>query len=186
MNITIPEGSRGDEKGEKKVIADASVLIHLSAIGRFYLLRELFHGVTIPEGVYTEVVIEGWGLSGSLETSEAIRSGFIKVNQVMDEEKVKETSQRYKVSISNAEVIQLAKEVNAEMVLADEAEVREAAEDAGFKVRGCLGILTVAVKSGILSSQQAIRDVDNLVSTGYRVSEDIIREVKEALSRRGE
>jgi len=83
-------------------------------------------------------------------------------------------------------VIQLAKEVNAEMVLADEAEVREAAEDAGFKVRGCLGILTVAVKSGILPSQQAIRDVDNLVSTGYRVSEDIIREVKEALSRREE
>lgn len=184
--IAIPEGSRGSETGEKKVIADASVLIHLSAIGRFYLLRELFQGVTIPEGVYAEVVIEGWGLSGSLETSEAIRSGFIKVNQVMDEEKVKETSQRYKVSISNAEVIQLAKEVNAEMVLADEAEVREAVEDAGFKVRGCLGILTVVVKSGILSSQQAIRDVDNLVSTGYRVSEDIIREVKEALSRREE
>lgn len=44
----------------------------------------------------------------------------------------------------------------------------------------------MAVKSGILPSQQAIRDVDNLVSTGYRVSEDIIREVKEALSRRKE
>jgi len=186
MNITIPEGSGGGETGEEKAIADASILIHLSAIGKFYLLRELFQGVIIPEEVYDEVVIEGWGLSGSLETSEAIRSGFITVNQVMDKEKVKEISQRYKVSISNAEVIQLAKEVNAEMVLADEAEVREAAEDAGFKVRGCLGILTVAVKSGILPSQQAIRDVDNLVSTGYRVSEDIIREVKEALSRREE
>jgi hypothetical protein len=37
MNITIPEGSRGDEKAEKRVIADASILIHLSAIGTIWL-----------------------------------------------------------------------------------------------------------------------------------------------------
>lgn len=181
--ITIPEGSGGSETGEKKVIADASILIHLSAIGKFYLLRELFQGVIIPEEVYDEVVIEGWGLSGSLETSEAIRSGFITVNQVMDKGKVKEISQRYKVSISNAEVIQLSKEMNVKVVLADEEEVREAAEVAGFKVRGCLGILMEAVKNEVLSSQQAILDVDNLVESGYRVSDDIIRTVKDALRR---
>ena len=45
MKITIPEGSGGSETGEEKVIADASILIHLSAIGKFYLLRELFQGV---------------------------------------------------------------------------------------------------------------------------------------------
>jgi predicted nucleic acid-binding protein len=181
--IVAPERSGGSETGKKKVIADASILIHLSAIGRFYLLRELFQGVTIPEGVYAEVVIEGWGLSGSLETAEAIRGGFITLNPVMDKEKVKEISQRYKVSISNAEVIQLATEVNAEIVLADEEEVREAAEVAGFRVRGCLGILIGAVKNEILSSRQAIRDVDNLVKTGYRVNDDIIGTVKDALRR---
>jgi len=166
-----------------KVIADASILIHLSAIGRFYLLRELFREVTIPEAVYAEVAIEGWGLSGSLETSEAIRSGFIMVNQVMDKENVKEISHRYRISVSNAEVIQLAKETNAQVVLANEEEVRNAAEGAGFKVRGCLGILMEAVKNGILPPQQAIQDVDNLVKSGYRVSDDIIRMVKEALRR---
>jgi predicted nucleic acid-binding protein len=166
-----------------KVIADASILIHLSAIGRFYLLREFFQEVTIPEGVYAEVVIEGWGLSGSLETSEAIRSGFITVNQVMDKEKVKEMSPQYKVSISNAEVIQLAKEINTQIVLADEEEVREAAEIAGFKVRGCLGILMGAVKNEILSPQQVIQDVDSLVKSGYRISDNIIRAVKDALKR---
>lgn len=179
----VPERSRGSKAKEKKVIADASILIHLSAIGRFYLLRELFQEVIIPEGVYTEIVIEGWGLSGSLETSEAIMSGFITVNQVMDKEKVKEISQRYKVSISNAEVIQLAKEMNAKVVLADEEEVRGAAEVAGFKVRGCLGMLMEAAKNEILSPQQATQDVDNLVESGYRVSDDIIRTVKDALRR---
>ena len=166
-----------------RVIADASILIHLSAIGRFYLLKELFQEITIPEGVYTEVVVEGWGLSGSLETSEAIKNKFITINQAMDKEKVKEISHQYKISISNAEVIQLAKEMNAHIVLADEEEVREAAEIAGFKVRGCLGILMEAVKSKILSSQQVIQDVDNLVNSGYRVRSDIIRIVKNVLRR---
>ena len=64
-----------------KAVADSSLLIHLSAIGRFYLLRELFEEIVIPEGVYGEVVVEGWGLSGSLETSEAVRGGFLKSSQ---------------------------------------------------------------------------------------------------------
>ncbi len=101
----------------------------------------------------------------------------------MDKEKVKEMSSQYKVSISNAEVIQLAKEINTQIVLADEEEVREAAEIAGFKVRGCLGILMVAVKNEILSFQQAIQDVDSLVKSGYRISNNIIRAVKDALKR---
>lgn len=166
-----------------KVIVDASVLIHLSVIGRFYLLKELFGEITIPEGVHVEVVTEGWGLSGSLETSEAIRTGSIKVSKVMDKEKVTEISRKYKVSMSNAEVIQLAKEMNAQIVLANEEEVRRAVEIAGFKVRGCLGILMEAVKNNIIPYQQAIQDIDNLVKSGYRISNEIIRIVKDSLRR---
>ncbi|MCW7074419.1 MAG: hypothetical protein OCU24_01020 [Candidatus Methanospirare jalkutatii] len=107
-----------------RAVSDASVLIHLSAIGRFHLLMDLFQEIVIPEGVYEEVVVEGWGLPGSLETAEAIRSGFIAVKRVIDKEEVR-ISYEYGISVSNAEVIQLAKEMNAEVVLADEEEVRE-------------------------------------------------------------
>ncbi len=160
-----------------KAVADASVLIHLSAIGRFHLLLNLFE-IVIPEGVYEEVVVEGWGLPGSLETVEAIRNGFITVERVIDMEKVRNISYEYGISISNAEVIQLAKEINAEIVLADEEEVREGAGDEGFDVRGCLGILIESVKRGLLKPEQAVRDVDGLVESGYRVSEEIVNEVK--------
>ena len=61
-------------------------------------------------------------------------------------------------AVSDAEVIQLAKEMNAEVVLADEEEVREGAEEGGFDVRGCLGILLESVKRGILTPQKAIKD----------------------------
>ena len=47
---------------------------------------------------------------------------------------------------------------DAEVVLADEEEVREGAEERGFDVRGCLGILLESVKRGILTPQKAIKD----------------------------
>ena len=90
------------------VIADASILIHLAAIGRFHLLKELFREIIIPEGVYSEVAIEGQGLAGSLETSDATKAGIIRVVRVTDKERTKELSETYKVSITNAEVIQLS------------------------------------------------------------------------------
>ncbi|WXG41579.1 MAG: DUF3368 domain-containing protein [Candidatus Freyarchaeum deiterrae] len=87
------------------------------------------------------------------------------------------------MSLSNAEVIQLAKEINATIVLANEEEIREAAESSGFKVRGCLGVLIEAVKNKIISPRQAIQDIDNLVKSGYRISDDIINNIKENLRR---
>jgi len=126
------------QKGMRKLraVSDASILIHLSAIGRFHLLKDLlFQEIVIPEGVYEEAVVEGWGLPGSLETAGAIRSGFIAVKRVIDKEEVR-ISYEYGISVSNAEVIQLAKEMNAEVVLVDEEEVREGAEERGFDVRG--------------------------------------------------
>ena len=124
-----------EEMRKLRAVSDASILIHLSAIGRFHLLKDLFQEIVIPEGVYEEVVVEGWGLPGSLETAGAIRSGFIAVKRVIDKEEVR-ISYEYGISVSNAEVIQLAKEMNAEVVLADEEEVREGAEERGFDVRG--------------------------------------------------
>jgi len=144
---------------------------------------DMFQEIVIPEGVYEEVVVEGGGLPGSLETAEAIRSGFIAVKRVTDKEEVRNISYEYGISISNAEVIQLAKEMNAEVVLADEEEVREGAEERGFDVRGCLGILLESVKRGILTPWKAMRDVDSLVESGYRVSEEIVNKVKEILRR---
>lgn len=166
-----------------RVVADSSILIHLSAIRRSHLLKKLFGTVSIPEAVYSEVVIEGRKLPGSLETLEARRAGTLKVYQVVDREKVEEISEEYKMSVSNAEVIQMARETNAEIVLANEEEVRDAAASAGFKVKGCLGILIDGVKNRILSSQEAIQDIDNLVKSGYRISDDIIKLAKDTMGR---
>ena len=41
------------------VVADATPLIYLAAIGKFDLLEMLYGRIIIPEGVYHEVVTQG-------------------------------------------------------------------------------------------------------------------------------
>ena len=50
-------------------------------------------------------------------------------------------------------------------------------------MRGCLGILLESAKIGILTPQKAMQDVDGLVESGYRVSEEVVNKVKEILRR---
>lgn len=53
-----------------KVVANSSVLIGLSSIGRLALLHERFpEGVLIPQAVWREVVEEGWRAAGSARSS---------------------------------------------------------------------------------------------------------------------
>lgn len=57
------------------VVVDASVIIHLSRIGRFQLIKSLYGSAVVSPGVYQEVVEKGWGLPGSLETEKAVNEG---------------------------------------------------------------------------------------------------------------
>lgn len=88
-----------------------------------------------------------------------MKGGFLRVVKAIDKEKIKGISDKYKISLSNAEATQLAKEINAEMVLANEEEVRSGAEAAGFKIKGYLDIILDAVKEGFISPQQVLGDI---------------------------
>jgi len=167
------------------VVADASVLIHLSRIGRFRLLRRLFSTIHIPEGVYREVVEIGWSLPGSVETEEAMRGGWIKVEDVEDRLKVRELTVRHGLHAANAEVLQLAVERGARELLADDAKIRELAEEWGIKVQGCMGVLIEAARRGLLSVHEAREALDELVRRGYRASREVLRRAHEILSRLG-
>jgi len=56
--------------------AGYSIKINLAGIGRLYLLHEMFGRVTIPHGVWDEVVLRG-DLPGASEVREARDIGWI-------------------------------------------------------------------------------------------------------------
>lgn len=157
-------------------VSDASVLIHLSRIGRFYLLKEIYNRIVIASGVFSEVVEKGWGLAGSLETEKAAHEGWIKVVEVTDKWKAREMSLSYKIHLANAEAVQLAREIRADVLLADEEEIRALSAEFGLKIRGCLGLLVEAVRLKLMSRDEAKQDAKRLIEEGYRVSEGVLRE----------
>jgi predicted nucleic acid-binding protein len=81
-----------------------------------------------------------------------------------------------KIHLSNAETVQLARELRASVLLADEEEVRRLASEFGLEVRGCLGLLVEAVRKGLISITEAKHDAERLVEEGYRVDERVLKE----------
>ena len=158
------------------IVADASILIHLSKIGCFHLLKDVYGELNIAPSVFSEVVEKGWGLAGSVETENAVREGWLKVTSVVDKLKARETAVKRKIHLSNAETVQLAYELHASVLLADEEEVRSLASEFGLEVKGCLGLLVEAVRRGLVSIMEAKRDAERLVEGGYRVGEKVLKE----------
>ncbi len=78
-----------------------------------------------------------------------------------------------------AEVLALAKEKKADLILLDEKRARKTARRAGFKVMGVLGILVISKNKGFISSVKPF--IEELNKQGFRLSEKVIkRTLKEA------
>ena len=150
-------------------------MIHLSRIGRFHLLKGLYDQIAVASSVFSEVVERGWGLAGALETDRAVREGWMKVLDVVDRWKAREMAVARRIHLANAEIVQLARESKADVLLADEEEVRELAAEFGLEVRGCLGLLAEAAGGRLVTVAEAERDARRLVEEGYRVSEEVLR-----------
>ncbi|MCL4486508.1 MAG: hypothetical protein M1570_00055 [Chloroflexi bacterium] len=92
------------------VISDASVLIHLAAIGRLTLLRDLYQKTAVPSAVWKEVVEEGKGRAGAAEIEAARQAGWIEMNSPTNEPLLR--SLERDLDEGESEVIALAIERN--------------------------------------------------------------------------
>lgn len=160
------------------VVADASVLIGLSAIGQLPLLHARFpSGIFIPEAVWREVVDEGRGRPGAQEVADA------------DWITVRSAAARGMVQLlladleqGEAEAIALAHETDADIILLDERDARRAARRLGLRPLGTIGILIWAKQSGRVSNLREV--LDKLQAEGnFRMSQTLyeraLREVGE-------
>jgi predicted nucleic acid-binding protein len=123
------------------VISDASTLIHLAAIGRLGLLKEFYEKVVVPPSVWREVVEEGKGRAGGVEVERARREGWIGVEVIADTPLVQLLYRD--LDAGEAEVIALAVDRRADLVLMDESDARQVASLRGS--RGLAPALPVPV-----------------------------------------
>lgn len=160
----------------KTVVSDSTVLIGLAKIDSLFLLKEMFQEVYVPEAVFREVTRDGWPKPGA----EAVRNAsWILRKQVGDRTQV-----HFLMTVleeGEAEVLVLAKEMEADLILLDEWKARKSAAKAGFSVMGVVGILIAAKRLGLIASVGSC--IEQLQREKFRLSE---RVVKMALEQAGE
>lgn len=124
------------------VASNTSPISNLAIIGRLNLLRSQFHEICIPGAVLSKL----YHPSAIQEIKQALRDGWIKP-QVLRENQVAPLLV-IDLDPGEAEAIALALELSANLILLDERDGRSAAERAGLRVTGVIGVLLRAKNNG--------------------------------------
>jgi uncharacterized protein len=138
------------------VVSDTSAITSLLQIGRSRILVEIYEHVFIPVAVRQE-----------LQQSHPMLPEYLKFEAVRDRQAVERLLAE--IDLGEDEAIVLAKELEADDLLMDEAEGRRIAMREGVHVIGLLGVLLEAKNRSLI---QSVRDVTNEleVKAGFRVS----------------
>ena len=158
------------------VVCDSTILIGLAKIGKLDLLRDIFSKVYIPEEVFKEVSERGKDKPGAKLIKETV---WIEKKFVNDRTQVNFLTAS--LDKGEAEVLALAKELNANLILIDEQKARKSAVIAGFDVVGLVGLLIVAKNQGLIKEIKPY--IEDLKMKKFRISDKL---VIEALSKSGE
>ena len=146
------------------VVSDSSPLIALARVDSLDLLSELYPLVQIPTEVYNEVVIEGAGLPGALQVAGA---AWIQVTPVRNTEKLRSAIGDTGFGRGEVAVVHLAQELGAQVVLMDERRARRYAEDAGLITFGCIGILEMLYRKGVVTDLRQL--YERLLAQDFRI-----------------
>ena len=147
------------------IASDASPLICLAKAGKLYLLRELFERVVIEEEVKREAIVRGKeeGDPDALVIENAVKEGWIEVERIEEEKRFSG------IHKGEGNTILLAKKHKC-LVLIDEEDGREVARVMGSKVGGSLYVLKKAIEKGLISKDEAIKTLDEMIEDGFRIS----------------
>jgi uncharacterized protein len=142
------------------VVSDTSPILNLFAVGKLYLLRELYTQIVVCPTVQQEL---SWN-NIDLEPS------WTRVAAAVDRAAV--ALLREQLDAGEAESIVLATELGAELLLLDEKRGRRVATERGLEVTGLLGVLAEAKARGTIKSCRPILD-DMIRVAGFWIGDDL-------------
>lgn len=153
------------------VVADTSPLLNLALIERLDLLREQFATVTAPEQVWGELVAGDDGVT-ALQTLR--EDGTLEIVSVEEGPLLAELGRE--LDAGESATLAYAVRNDADLVLIDEREGRNAARRHDLAVTGVVGILLRADRDGRIDLRP---ELDALRAAGFWISDDLYEEVLE-------
>lgn len=152
------------------LVSDAGPLIALAKCGQLQLLARLFDVVHVPQAVVDEV------LKGGHWPETPILHQFLKQQTEIhaDRENLLVQELRGDLHEGETQAIALASELSA-MLLIDELQGRQVAQERGVQVVGTMGILLQAKRAGLIQRVQP--SIDHIRNHGYALSNALIAQV---------
>jgi predicted nucleic acid-binding protein len=148
------------------VISNSSPICYLTLINQIHLLPAIFGEVIIPVAVVRELSVEG--------APELLRELMTKPPAWL---RVLEVTAHHGAGLERLhpgerEVIALARQIQADIVVLDEKAARKAARELGLHVTGLLGILEESATRGMVDLLAA---VERLRGTSFRASPQLLK-----------
>ncbi|MBI4946555.1 MAG: DUF3368 domain-containing protein [Bacteroidetes bacterium] len=153
-----------------KVVSNTTPLLTLLKISKLNLLKEIYGEIIIPDAVYEEIE-HGKNMKYYTDLK---KLDWIKISSVKNK-----NDSRYFIDLDKgeAEVIILAEENNADIVIIDERIGREYANYYKLKVTGTIGILLKAKQKGLIKELRPL--LAEMKEKGVWVSDNLIKTILE-------
>jgi predicted nucleic acid-binding protein len=142
----------------RKVIVNSTPLIALCKVNQLELLRELYTEITIPEAVFQEVIAK----NDSVKRKILENGAWIHVQSVSDT--IDRRMYKAKLHDGEVEVMILAQEIKADLVIIDDNAARKTAIYLSLPLTGTVGVLLRAKAEGLVPKVMPI--VDSMEQNG--------------------
>lgn len=150
------------------VVVNTTPIIALALIGKLDLLRHLYVEVIVPSAVLAEVLA---GEPNRIGVAELHNASWLRV---IPPQEPRRADLLADLDRGEAEVIALAQELRADLVIIDERLARRHAERIGLTLTGTLGVLLKAKEQGLITAIAPL--IDRLRHGGIRLSDKVTDE----------
>lgn len=154
----------------RKVVVNSIPIIALSKVSRLDLLQQMYGEIIIPKAVYQEVIEK----NDVVEKAIADNASWIHIFNISEQADKK----MYKARLheGEVEVMILAQEIHADLVIIDDLAARKTAEYLELTLTGTIGILIKAKRLGLISEVMPI--IDEMKSNNIYFSEILIDRIR--------
>jgi hypothetical protein len=155
---------------ERPVVVDNTPLVAFWTLGRLDLLKSLFGEILIPQAVYEEFV----AVARDEREGALANAPWIRVSTLGEPRRALAYTG---LDRGEAEVLALAEQHDARLVIADDKRARRYAKRLGFPLTGTLGVLLLAKEGDLIGS--VTREISRLQEAGLHLGPELVEKTRE-------
>ncbi len=154
----------------RKVIINSTPIIALSKAGKLDVLKTMYGHVIIPDAVFNEVTAK----------DDSVRVQLLGCSDWIEVMNIKNTVEKFafkaRLHDGEVEVMILAKEIEADLVIIDDYAARKTAEYIGLNLTGTIGVLIKAKQNGYIDNVMPI--VQMMEQNGIYYSKQLKEQIR--------